>query len=129
METLFSKVTEYISAFCNFAEIFNTCIGMFQKVAFLEISKSPLLTVVAGLPSTVYNATKNELLTKFVKGALKLIENFQGMISKGVPFWYVSIQTCKLQPSAVLTPEIMSPVESFQQKQVLTCSLQNSLST
>ena len=62
------------------------CIGIFRKVAFLEISKSPLLTVVAGLQSTVYNATKNELLTKFVKGALKLIENFQEMISNGVPF-------------------------------------------
>ena len=83
METLFSKVT---SAFCNFAEISNTCIGMSRKVAFLEISKSPLLTAVAGLQSTVYNATKNELLTKFVKGALKLTENFQEIISNGVPF-------------------------------------------
>ena len=49
---------------------------MFRKVAFLEISKSPLLTVDAGLQSTVYNATENELLTKFVKSALKLTENF-----------------------------------------------------
>ena len=80
METLFSEVTREISAFCNFAEISNTCIGMFRKVAF------PLLTVVAGLQSTVFNATKNELLTKFVKGALKLTENFQEMISNGVSF-------------------------------------------
>ena len=86
IETLFSKVTGQISAFCNFAEISNTCIAMFRKVAFLEISKSPLLTVVAGLQSTVYNATKSELLTKFVKGALKLTENFQEMISNGVRF-------------------------------------------
>ena len=59
---------------------------MFRKIAFLEILKSLLLTAVAGLQSTVYNATKNELLTKFVKGALKLTENFQEMISKRVPF-------------------------------------------
>ena len=72
METLFSKVTGEISAFCNFAEISYTCIGMFRKVAFLE---SPLLTAVAGIQSTVHNTTNNELLTKFVKGALKLAEN------------------------------------------------------
>ena len=58
---------------------------MFRKVAFLGISKSPLLTAVADLQSTVYN--KNKLLTKFVKGALKLTENFQDMISNGVPFY------------------------------------------
>ena len=51
---------------------------MFRKVPFLEISRS--------LQSTVYNATKSELLTKFVKDALKLTENFQEMISNGVPF-------------------------------------------
>ena len=62
------------------------CIGMFQKVVFLEVSKSPPLTTVAGLQSTVYNATKNELLTKLVKDALKLTENFQEMIFNGVPF-------------------------------------------
>ena len=86
METLFRKVTGEISAFYNFAEISNTCIGMLRKVAFLEISRSPLLTAIAGLQSTVYNATKNDLLTKFVKGALKLTENFQEMISNGTPF-------------------------------------------
>ena len=59
---------------------------MFRKVAFLEISKSPLLTVAAGLQSTVYNASKNELLTKFVKRALKLTENFREIISNGAPF-------------------------------------------
>ena len=85
-ETLFSKVTVQISAFSNFAKISNTCIGMFRKVVFLEISKSLLLTAVAGLQSTVYNATKNELLTKFVKSALKLTENFQEMMSNRVPF-------------------------------------------
>ena len=75
-----------MSAFRNFAKISNTCIGMFRKVGFIEISKSLLLTAVAGLQSTVYNATKNELLTKFVKRALKLTENFQEMISNRVPF-------------------------------------------
>ena len=95
---------------------------MFRKLAFLEISKSPLLTAVAGLQSTVYNATKNELLTKFVKGVLKLTEDFQEMISNGVPFSYVTMRAFK-------TPEIMSTVESLLQKQVLTCSLQNSRST
>ena len=39
METRFSKVTVKISAFSNFVEISNTCIGMFRKVAFLEIPK------------------------------------------------------------------------------------------
>ena len=50
---------------------------MFRKVAFLEISRSFLLTGVAGLQYTVCNATKNELLTKFRKCAFKLKENFQ----------------------------------------------------
>ena len=79
METLFSKVTEEISAFCNFSEISKTCIGMFCKVAFLE---SSLLTAVAGLQSTVYNTTKNELLTKFFKGAFETYRKFPN----GVPF-------------------------------------------
>ena len=38
--------------------------GLFQKVALLELSRCPLLTGIAGLRYTVYNATKNELLTK-----------------------------------------------------------------
>ena len=46
MYTLFSKVIGEISAFCNIAEISNSCIGMFRKVALLEIPKSPLLTAV-----------------------------------------------------------------------------------
>ena len=74
MKILFFKVIVWISAFFNFAEI------------SLEMSKSLLLTAVAGLQSTAYNATKNELLTKFVKGALKLTENVLEMISNGVSF-------------------------------------------
>ena len=67
---------------------------MFRKVAFLEISKSPLLTEVASLQNSVCDATKNELLTKFLKCASKLTENFQKVISTEVP--YRNLQTCKL---------------------------------
>ena len=67
-------------------------------MAFLEISKSPLLTGVAGLQYTVCNATKNELLTKFLKCALKLTENFQEVISTEVPYQkFTDLQTaCRL---------------------------------
>ena len=50
-------------------------------MAFLEISRSSLLTGVAGLQYSVCNATKNKLLTKFLKCVLKLTENFQQVIS------------------------------------------------
>ena len=59
---------------------------MFRKVAFLEISTSPLLTGVAGLQYSVCNATKNKLLTKFLKCVLKLTENFQQVISTKGPY-------------------------------------------
>ena len=75
VESHFSKVRE-TSAFCNSVEKNKHVHGMFRKVAFLEISRNPLLTGVAGLQYTVCNATKNELQTKFLKCALKLIENF-----------------------------------------------------
>ena len=84
---------------------------MFRKVAFLEISPfnpppllSPLLTAVAGLQSTVCNATKNELLTKFVKGALELTEYFQEMISNEVLFSQLlySPDNYSLQPCVLL---------------------------
>ena len=71
-EPRFSKVTEEISAFCKFAEISNTSIGVLWKAALLEIPTCSVLTTVACLQSTVYNATKDELLTKFVNDALKL---------------------------------------------------------
>ena len=54
------------------------------------------------------NASKNELLTKF----LKLTENFQEVISNGVP--YQKLQTCKMQFSALRVfkaPKITSTVE------------------
>ena len=50
---------------------------MLRKVAFQEITRSPLLTGVAGLQNTVCNAIKNEFLTKFLEGALKLTKNLQ----------------------------------------------------
>ena len=68
---------------------------MFQKVTFLEISRSPLLKGVAGLQYSVYNATKNELLTKFFKCALKLTENFQEVISTYQKF--TDLQTAALR--------------------------------
>ena len=49
---------------------------MFQKVAVPVISRCPFLTGVAGLQYTVCKANKDEHATKFVKGALKLKENF-----------------------------------------------------
>ena len=60
---------------------------MFRKLTFLEISRSLLLTGVAGLQYSVCNATKNELLTKFLKCALKLTENLLDYyISTEVPY-------------------------------------------
>ena len=81
----FSKVTRKISTFCNSVENFNTCTGLFQKETFLEIARRYLLTGLVGLQSTICNTTKNKLQTKFLKGALKLIENLQEVISIGVP--------------------------------------------
>ena len=67
---------------------------MFRKVAFLEISRSHLLTGVAGLQYSVCNATKNELLTKFLKCALKLTENVEEMISTEIPYQtFTDLQT------------------------------------
>ena len=86
--------------------------GVFRKVTLLEISRSPLFNGVVGIQYTVCNATRNELLTKFLKGVLKLIENFQEVVSKR--FLIRSIQTYKLRLSALRafkTPEITSTVE------------------
>ena len=73
--------------------------AMYRKVAFLETSRSFLLAGVADLQCTVYNSTKNKLLTKFLKGALKFTENFKEVISNGVLIR--KLQTCKLQLSAL----------------------------
>ena len=67
---------------------------MFRKMDFLEIARSPLSTGVAVLQYSVCNATKNELLTKFLKRALKLTENVLEVISTEVPF--TDLQTIAL---------------------------------
>ena len=71
---------------------------MFRNVAFLEISRSPLSTGVAAWQYTVCNATKNELLTKILKYNLKLIENFQEVISTEAPCEkFTDLQTAALR--------------------------------
>ena len=80
---------------------------MFRKVTFLEISRSILVIGVADLQYKVCNATRNELLIKFLKGVLKLKENFQEVVSKR--FLIRNIQTYKLQPLAMR--EITSTME------------------
>ena len=51
VESLLSEVTGEISEFCNSAKSSNTCIGMFRKVALLEMLRNPLLTGVADVQS------------------------------------------------------------------------------
>ena len=50
----------------------------------MYVSKSPLLTGVAGLQYTISIFSKR-FLKKFVKGPLKITENSQEKISNGVP--------------------------------------------
>ena len=70
---------------------------MFRKVAFLEISRSPLLTGVSDLHYTVCNATKNKTLTKFLKYVLKLTENLLEVISTEVPYrTFTDLETASL---------------------------------
>lgn len=76
VESSLSKETE-IFAFCYSVEKFNSCMVFSEKWPLLEISRGPLLTGVAGLQYTVCYTTKNELPTKFFKGALKLTEIFR----------------------------------------------------
>ena len=70
------QVTGETSSFCS-----TLASVLLQKSALLEISRSHLLTGVEGLPTTVCNASKKEILTKFLKDALKFPENFQKVIS------------------------------------------------
>ena len=64
---------------------------------FLEIARSPLSTGVAVLQYSVCNATKNELLTKFLKRALKITENVLEVISTEVPYGnFTDLQTIAL---------------------------------
>ena len=67
--------------------------GIFRKVALLEISRGPLL--FAGW-YTVCNATKNELPAKFLEDGLKRTENFQEVISNGMPYQeFIDLQTAE----------------------------------
>ena len=77
-------------------------------MAFLEISRRSPLTGVAGLPYSVCNATENELLTKFLKYALKLAENSQEIISTEVPYQkFTDLQTAALRVFKVLKVTFM----------------------
>ena len=71
---------------------------MFRKVALLEISRISLLTrgnsLTRGLQYTFCNATKYELPTKFLERTFKFTENFQEVISNGVPYHkFTDLQT------------------------------------
>ena len=83
---------------------------MFRKVAFLDISRSHLLTGVAGLQYSICGANKNELLTKFLKCALK---NFQEVvISTEVSYQkFTDLQTATLR--VFKAPKVTSMVEFF----------------
>ena len=52
--------------------------GMFRKAALLEILKSPFLTGAQALTVQSLSASKNELLTKFLKVGIKITEKFPG---------------------------------------------------
>ena len=78
---------------------------MFQKMAFLEISRSPLLTGVAGLQYSVCNITKSKLLIKFLKCIMKLTENFQEVtFTEGLHQKLTDLQTAALRDFKVNEP-------------------------
>ena len=86
VKSIFGKVIEEIPEFCNSAGNSFTCIGILLKVGPQEILRNFLLTGVVGLQSTGCNITKNELLTKFLKDVLKILENFQGELCNWILF-------------------------------------------
>ena len=111
VESLFSKVTK-TSAFCNSAEKRLTRARYVPKSSSSRISRSPFLTKAESLQYTFCNATKYELLTKFLEGAFKLTENFQKVVLNAAP--YQKFTACKLQLLALRVfkiPEITSTVE------------------
>ena len=63
-----SGATEEIHALYNFSLVY-----WYVPVALLEISRNSLLIRVAGSQFTIYNGTKNRLLTKFPKGLLEIL--------------------------------------------------------
>ena len=76
---------KYQEKFLHF-ENSTMCIGSFQKIALLEILRNFLFTRVVCLQSRGYNTTKNRLLTKFFKVALKISENSQKKVCISSPF-------------------------------------------
>ena len=63
------------------------CIGIFRKVALIRSSRDFSFTGVVGLQSTGCNATKDGLLTKFLKVVWKILENFKEEVCNGLPFY------------------------------------------
>ena len=80
LEICQEKVLQW-SHFDEVAELPST-----ESIRFLEILRNSLLTGVPGWQSTRCNATTNELLTKFPKGLLKILENSQEELNNGVLF-------------------------------------------
>ena len=78
VKPLFSNVTGEVPAFYSSVESSITCIGMFQKVYLLVISRN------SGLLSTGCDAIQNELLTNVPKDVLKILEKFQEELCNGV---------------------------------------------
>ena len=74
-------------------------------MAFLEISRSPLLTGVSGLQHSVWNVTKSKLLIKFLKCIMKLTENFQEVtFTEGLHQKLTDLQTAALPDFKVNEP-------------------------
>ena len=106
MESFFSKVTEEISAFQNSVAKAVTQIVMFRNVALLEIPRNSFLTSVTGLQAATLpgcNATKNELVTKFCKGVLKILENGKEKLCYGVSLYLIASLSLQLIASLELT--------------------------
>lgn len=77
VESFFSKETGKNSAFCNSVQNSITCMSRLQKVTRLENRANFLLTRVAEFQFTGCNATRDKLLSKFIKVVLKIWWNFQ----------------------------------------------------
>ena len=89
-KSLFNEVAE-TPGFCNSVQHAHS---MFQKGSSpRHFEKSPF-NKSSRLTVESLNATKNELLVTFFKGALKFTENFQEVISIGFPYQkFTNLQT------------------------------------
>ena len=71
-----------------------TCARYVPKSSSSRNFEKPLLTRLAGLQYTFCNGTKYELLIKFLEDAFEYTENFQEIISNGVPYQkFTDLQT------------------------------------